>query len=505
MKSKRSIGIALSYIFLAANMVIGLFMSSFVVRKLGDTEYGLYQAVGAFANYLILLEFGTGTVMTRNLSVYRHTEANEQTNRCISTLWIITFVLSILVLAIASVFMLNMDIIYSNTMTAEQIQYGKKVFLVIVVNLVISFFMSTANGMLLGFENYTFANRLKLIKLIVRTAIAVTILIIWPAALALTIVDAIISLCFFGWTIDACKKRYSFHIRIKEFDVKIVKESLPLCLALLLQTVINQANNEVDKTVLGIRMSLESVTLYSIAQYIYSVFSSITTVPISMYMPEVAKNMAKGLNGPRLTDTLIQPCRLVVIFGGMIMFGFIAVGRPFIEVVYGKQYLPAWLYAILIIIPMFINMTNGVIVNVLDVLKKRMVRSYILLGTTVLNICLTIFLIDKIGIIGAVIATAISVMIGQDLIMNIYYQRKIGIRVIHLFAEAYRGLLSVEFLACCISVLFAHIIENQYISLFAGGMTFITICLLGFATYGFNSMERGKMHKAIEWIHAKIK
>ncbi len=66
---KRNVGIVLSYAYTFLNMVIGLFMSSFMLRQLGDVEYGLYQTVSSFATYLVLLEFGTGSVMSRNVVV----------------------------------------------------------------------------------------------------------------------------------------------------------------------------------------------------------------------------------------------------------------------------------------------------------------------------------------------------------------------------------------------------------------------------------------------------
>lgn len=490
MGNKRSTGIALSYVYLALNMVMGLFMSSFIIRILGDTEYGLYQTVGAFANYLVMLEFGTGTVMTRNLSVYRQDSTEHRIRKCISTVWLITIALSLVIFAIAAIFMINIGTIYKSTMSHEQVIYGQEIFAIIVVNLVLSFFQSTANGMLLGYENYTFSNKLKLIKLLVRTSIVACVLIKWPVAITLTVIDCLVALFGLAWTVVYSVRHYSFRISVKEFDGQILRESLPLCLALLLQTLINQANNEVDKTVLGIKMSLESVAIYSVAQYIYSVFSSITTVPISMYMPEVARNITSGKKGKELTEALIRPCRLVVICGGMIMFGFIAVGRQFISIFYGEQYLPAWIYALIIIVPMFINMTNGVLVNVLDVLKKRMVRSYILLGTTVLNIILTIFLIDRIGIIGAVIATAISVIIGQDIVMNLYYSKKIGIHITYLFKTAYDGLIPVELIACGISTFIALKIESNILSLLIGGIVFLALCTLGFSVFGFNEEEK---------------
>lgn len=60
MKSSRGVGISISYINTALNMICGLFLSSFLLRHLGDNEYGLYQTVAAFATYLVLLEFGAG-------------------------------------------------------------------------------------------------------------------------------------------------------------------------------------------------------------------------------------------------------------------------------------------------------------------------------------------------------------------------------------------------------------------------------------------------------------
>ena len=62
-------GIALSYVNTFINMIISLFLSSFFVKQLGDLDYGVYQTVSSFANYLVLLEFGAGTIMTRNVSL----------------------------------------------------------------------------------------------------------------------------------------------------------------------------------------------------------------------------------------------------------------------------------------------------------------------------------------------------------------------------------------------------------------------------------------------------
>ena len=108
---KRNIGLALSYTNTFLNMIVGLFLSSFLLRQLGDTEYGIYQTIASFANYLVLLEFGTGTVMARNLSVCRSNgETQLQIEKNISTIWSITNILALVIAVVSVAFYFYYDI-----------------------------------------------------------------------------------------------------------------------------------------------------------------------------------------------------------------------------------------------------------------------------------------------------------------------------------------------------------------------------------------------------------
>lgn len=492
--NSRSKGILLSYMNTILGMICGIFVSSFLLRSLGDTEYGLYQTITAFATYLVMLEFGTGTVMSRNIAIC-HGEGNDQEvlNKNITTIWYINVVLSILIVIVSIVFYCNIGYIYSKTMTEAQIFMAKRLFVVITGYLVVSFFTQTISGIPLGMEEYTFAQKLNLFRLLTRTLILVFCVRWKPFAMTIVLIDLLFGVISFVITFVFCKIKYNIRLKLYYFDKSILVDIMPLCFAMFLQTIVNQANSSVDKFVIGIKMSMESVAVYSIAQYIYSIFSSITTVPISMFLPQVAKDISSGKEGVALTDTFIQPCRLVVMLGGSMMFGFIAVGKQFISIVYGEDKVVSWLYALIIIIPMFVNMTNGVLVNVLDILKKRQYRSYVLILTTILNIILTVLLIDHYGIIGAVIATAISTFLGQILAMNIYYARRLHIRVLRLFYNAYKGILPFQMLACIISFVIASFISNNIISLFIGGIIYVLISGILIYLFGMNKEEKAKV------------
>lgn len=492
----RNKGIVLSYTNTALNMVCGLFLSSYLLRMLGDTEYGIYQTVSSFVNYLVLFEFGTGTVMTRNLSVCKGKNASKlEVNRNVSTIWIITNILAFAILAVSVIFYLSIGSIYSNSLTPAQIIHGKNMFVFMVAYLIASFYTQTVNGAILACEKYTFSSVISIVKITVRTVLLAAIIFFIKNAIIIAIVDAILSFLITLYSYYYCKKHCGIAFSFKYFDNKIFKAMLPLCIAIFLQVIVNQANNNVDKFLIGIMLTPEKVALYGVGMYVYSIFSSLTTIPISLYAPQTVKNVSNGIEGKELTDTLIQPSRLIVIIGGSVLFGFIAAGKQFISFFYGKDYIEAWFIAMIIMIPMFINMANGILVNVLDALGKRLYRSNILIFTTIANILLTILWIKKIGIIGAALATAVCTFIGQVVIMNIYYKRKIGIPVVYMLIKIFKGIVIYQIIGSVVGYFTGLLIQNIYLSFIAAISVFILISLSGFILFGKNDIEKQEIAK----------
>ncbi len=499
--NNRKTGLILSYTETVVNMVCGLFLSSFLLRVLGDFEYGLYQTMSAFVSYLVILEFGTGTVMCRHLLVAKETSDPERKNKITATLWYITLVLGVLILAVGTVFAFSIRKIYVNTIPAEQMSYAVKIFSVMLLYLLFSFFNQTLSGTFIGNENYNIGNIIQISRILCRAVILTVAVVSVKLSIVIAICDAVISFAVLMFTAVYVKRKYAFSFRLRDFDRDVLRDSLPLCIALLLQTVINQANNNVDKFIISIRMNMESVSLYSVAMYIFAMFSSITTKPITMYMPQVAENMRKGLRGKALAKSLVPSGRLVALVGGTVVFGFAVVGRQFIEIVYGKEYTMAWVVALILLVPAFVNMTGGNVENVLDVLNKRQVRSYMLTLTTAINIVLTVWFVGFWGIIGAAVATAISIALGHLTFLNIYYYKALSMNIWALYIDSYKGIVPAQIIAALIGMASCFFIENKYVSFAVGGVVFVVAEFVFLMLFGFNEGER----KNVKKLFCKIK
>ena len=496
MKS-RNIGIFLSYTNILVNMVCGLLLSVFLLRKLGATDYGVYQAVATFVNCLVLLEFGTGTAMARNLvSSLARGRNEENLARNISTIWGIACFLSLIIFIVSIIFYLLIEYIYAKSMTASQIADAKGIFIFMAIYLMVSFATQTLSGMPLAFEDYSFSAKISIFRNTLRTIFIVIIVLYYQKAIMVAIIDSCLSILLFLFTYVYCRKKFKVDINFSHFDKAVLKLTLPFCFALFLQIVVTQTNSTVGKFITSVMLAPEKVALYSIGLYIFGIFSSIATIPVSMYMPQIANDITSGMNGLTLTKSLIQPSRLIVLISGLIAFGFIAAGRQFITILYGHEFIQAWLIAVILIVPMFINMSNAVVINVLDIKNKRHIRSLIMMASTVINIFLTIIWLKMFDVIGAAYSTGLSTII-MLILTNWYYSRAIGIKVMYLYQQAYKGILIYQILGAGVAYIAGTAVSNVYCSFAISSIVFIIIAGGGFLLHGINTVEKKFFQKII--------
>ena len=63
-------GAVLNYITIFLTNVIGLLMTPFILSHLGNSEYGIYLAIGALVGTISLLDFGLNNAVVRFVAKY---------------------------------------------------------------------------------------------------------------------------------------------------------------------------------------------------------------------------------------------------------------------------------------------------------------------------------------------------------------------------------------------------------------------------------------------------
>lgn len=495
--NKKATGIILSYVYFVLNAVLSIVISSFVIHIVGKTDNGIYQSMTAFITYLVLLEFGMSTLMSRNISLLKKDGTDtDEINKNISTIWITTIILSIVMVFLLITFYLLIPAIYSNSFTGEQITLSKKIFVFAGANLVFTFLTSTLNGLILAYEKYTYEKFLNLIRLLVRTSLILILLTINSNILILPIIDCGLGIVTFIITLFYCLFKFKVKISFKYYDKKIIRSCLPLALSMLIQGLVNTTNTVVDKFLISIMMTPEDVSVYSITMLIFNMVSSIGTLPNTLFIPSIAKNVRNKISGHDLTKSLIEPCRLNVIIFGLVIFGYFLVGKQFIILIYGSDFEKAWLCSLIILVPLFFYLTDAIMAHVLTLYNKRQAMAYISFISTIINIVSTIFAIKLIGMIGAALCTSLSIII-QVIALNIYYKKKIGISVLFLYKKAFQGTIPCLILSFAFSFPIQHRMPSTLSKFLVGGFLFVTMFIILFTLFGANIEEKNRIKTVI--------
>ena len=148
-----------------------------------------------------------------------------------------------------------------------------------------------------------------------------------------------------------------------------------------------------------------------------------------------------------------------------IITGFVIFGKYFITLLYGESYETAYYMACILMIPVTIPLIQNVGLNIIQAKNKYKFRTVVFFFIAIANVMVSIPLAKLYGGIGAAMGTGLSLIIGQVIIMNVYYQKKIHINIIKFWKEILK--MSIPVIICFTLGLFSYkIIGNRGIIVF---------------------------------------
>lgn len=443
MKSQKKIGVIIQYINIILSFAISIFFTPFLIRSLGDAEYGVYRIIQSFAGQLTVLSFGIATLVARNVVKYNTLNDKKEKENFLATALITSVLLSVVVLFVGFILSFGIDSLFDSTFSVEQLNLARKLYWLLISRIAVVVLTDMATGIITAHEQFAIKNGLTTINYIIRVCVLVVLLKNGCSSVAIVSTDLCIAILIFVaeiiYSFGYLHEKIHFYYLNKE-ELKI---SLTFSFAIFLQAIVNQVNQNLDSVILGAMISAEVVTMYSIALSLFTMFNSITMVFGTIFVPQATRLVTVGASGEELTDMVIRPGRMEVIIGNLVITGFILFGRDFIKLWVGEQYLGAYFVLILLMIPAMIPLMQNVTNSILDAMMKRLGRSIIMIVMAVINVLMSIVLIRCIGYIGATIGTAFSYIVGNGILMNIHLKKSTNLNLKRMYKELLSKILIV--------------------------------------------------------------
>jgi len=446
--TERRIGAVLSLLTIFAYILVGVLLTPILLRYLSKPQFGLYQLIGAFLGYLILMDFGIGGTLTRFSAKYRALGDKDQQDNlfslCLKMYGAIGFLLLLVGYAIYS----NFDSIFSGSLTAAELAQGRTMFLIVLWSVFISMLGKAYIGVLDSYERFIFSRIVTIMGLLSKIGL-VTAILMWGAnAIGIVIVEAVINVASLLANCLYARLALKVRFRYRYWDWPLFRDVLAYSFWLFITTLVLQINFQLGRVMLGIMTATSLVGIYAVGMQFNTVYSGMSSALKQVLLPKTVRMVVNNSTGEELTRFLIGPSRYQLMILGAALTGFLAFGRQFIRLWAGPAYIDAWTVASIVMVPISIPLFQNVVILILEAKALNRTRALINLGTAVANIVASVLLIRAFGdspqaVLAPAIGTSITLVLGHGLILNLYYHYGVGLNMPLFFRETCRGILPV--------------------------------------------------------------
>lgn len=427
-KQRRS-GIILSYVYSVAQIVVGLLYVPLLLNGIGQSEYGLYQFVGSIMSYLISINSVLAAGVGRFYCKY---QAENNTIMMENTLAIAKRIYwgasaIILLASIAAGALVSM--VYVNSFTEEQLHECFILFIILGINCVVTTNNLINVAAITANERFVFLKSSQLITVVAQPILVILLVDIYPKAVLIAGVvlftNLICAVLQRIYAKDVLQIRYTYH----GFDRVLFKNLVTFSGAILMVAVADQIFWRMDQIIIGYFYGTEQVAIYAVGSQIIMSFLPFGTAISSVFLPKLSDifHAKKDLNEISLLFIKVGRITFYLVFG--ILCAFVIFGKSFVILWAGDEYVIAYYIAVIVMIPTAIDLTQNLGLTILQVENKYYFRGYVRLSIAILNAIVTFYVVQHFGIISAAAVTAIASFLGDGIIMNWYYAKKIKLDI----------------------------------------------------------------------------
>lgn len=485
------IGGMLSYFSTILGYAISIVYTPMMLRLLGQAQYGLYNLVYSIVSYLGLLSFGFGSSYIRFYSRYDVKDDKKSIAR-LNGMFLLIFMFIGLVAVIAGMFLVaNTAQILGNKFSQEQLSTAKIMMIVMVINIGITFPGIVFNSYVSAKEHFIFQNLLQILRQIASPLLTLPVLIMGYGSIGMVLITTIINIIIIVWNIYWCLKKLKMEFSFKNFDQGVFKEISVFSSFIFLNMVTDQINWNVDKFIVGRYKGAIAVSIYGIAAQINTYYMGLSTTISNLFIPRVNRLVADKNSKDSDVDYLfVKVGRLQFILMSCILIGIYIFGQQFIILWAGKNYSTAYPILLLLATPTIIPLIQNLGIEIQRAKNLHHFRSWVYFLVAIINIFMSIILVRKYGALGTALATAIALVVGNIIIMNIYYYKVVKLDMKKFWNEI------LSFLPALVApVVYGYILNRFSLisslrNLILFGLGFVVIYGISMWLLGLNNYEK---------------
>lgn len=504
----RKAGVIFSYVLMFVEICSTMLFTPFLIRTLGQAEYGIYHLILSVLSYFTLLDLGVGSSVIRYMSKYS-AEKNKNAQRSFMGVTTIYYlIIAAVALLIGLVVRQNLSSIFETGLTVAEIELARKLFSIAICNTVVTLATSAFSNAIIAHEHFMVSKGTTIIMTIVKVLLSVVALKMGMSSMGVLAVHLITNCITRG--IYVCYVLFKLKITpsFKNIQFSFLKEVASYSSFILLQLIASYINSMSDQILLGMfaKGSAVIIGIYSIGAQILQYFKTVGAHFTGVLMPGLVRLVDSKPTRETYEKEMIKIGRIVFMVLGLVWCVFLVFGKDFICMWAGEENSQAYIVALALMFPTLFGYAQGAGYQLLQAMAKHKLPAIIQVCSAVLHIILVIVLMKWNALYGTVIGSFIAIFLCDMVVMNLMYKKQIGIRLSVLFGGMFKGTLP----CLAIATVLGFALETLNLSRL-GWLGFVINCGVMVAIYGvtmllygMNNYEKNLLFKPFKKILKKI-
>lgn len=454
--SQLKIGALISYFTMGFSIFAGLVYTPWMVSKIGQADYGLYT----LANSLIaifMLDFGLSSAVSRFVSKYRAEGRTQDVNDILGIVYKLFIIIDLFILVVLfSVYFFIGDIY--KELTPGELEKFRTLYIIVACYQIISFPFMPLTGILNAHEKFI---QLKLCSLLyhVLNVVSVVVVLFFTNDVTAVIFVTVCSHLFVVATRFICVKRFTpVKVNLRASGKGMYKSLFSFTAWTTVINIMQRFTHSFAPSVLGITSGAIEIALYAPAITLEGHFYTLGEAVNGMFLPKVSRYIAEKKED-KIVDLMIKVGRYQSMVLGLVFIGFICIGKEFMILWMGKEYVKSYYLALIIIAPALVSATQQIAKTTVIAKKLIKYQAICMCFTGVFGLLLSYFLSKKIGATGVCTGTAVTSFMNIAF-MNVIYKKKAGINVFKFYKKCY-----LRVIPCYIAVLLLGMTAVKFISI----------------------------------------
>lgn len=489
-KNELKQGVILSYINLGIGTIIPFIYTPIMLRILGQAEYGLFSLASSAVSYLSLLSFGFGSTIIRYISKYRAENDKESEEKVFGFFLVLYCVLALLVLICGVVIAYNVEPIFNKGLTTNELNKMKILVMIMTFNSALSFPVSVYSSMVVAHEKYIFRKLIDMFSTVLAPIANLVALYLGYASVGMATAATIIQFVILPLNVFYCYRIINIKPIFAKLPKTLIKEMLGFSVFIFIGTLVDMLFWATDKVILGMLAGSVAVAIYNVGSTFNSMVMNLSTSISGVFTPRVTGMVVKDASKEELNSIFIRIGRIQFIIIALIVSGFTVFGQSFIKLWAGPGYSGAYWIAIMTMFPLCIPLLQNMGLTIVIAQNKHQFRSIVYLIIAVANVIMTYISVPYFGIYGAAACSCIAYIIGQGIIMNIYYYKVTGLDIPLFWRNIFKmAIVPIIMTGACL-FLNNFITINSWKIFLCGVVVFTLIYAILMYLFSFNQYER---------------